>query len=415
MCCQTPGKEIGNSTPFSATFLPDRPITSATVLIRHTFIPTCNSVALGGAIVTIVHMARNTHNKPITYKDAGVDIEAGDQVVHMIQSHVQRTHTPRVIDMFGGFAGLFRLDYNEKLFKKNYREPVLVACTDSVGSKLRVAISMDKLDTIGIDAVAMNVNDLICCGAEPLLLVDYLAVNKVDPPRIVQTFKGVSDGCVQSLCALVGGETCELPDFYKEGDFDLACFAVGVVERTRIVEASRVEVGDVGIAIASDGLHSNGFGLARRVLLERAGYKLTDRPPALNGATLGEEMLRPTRIYVQPVLKMLGGYRVKRVVKAMAHITGGGLPGNLPRVLPKGLTLRVKRDSWQAPPIFRLIASRGPVDPIEMMRVFNMGVGFVMIVAPAFAQPIMNRLRREGERCWILGKVRKGGPDLQWA
>jgi len=353
--------------------------------------------------------------KPITYRQAGVDIDAGEKVVQLLRPLAERTRTARVMDRLGGFAGMFRLDFNEKLFKRNYRDPVLVACTDSIGTKMLVAIAAKKLDTIGIDCVAMNVNDMVCCRAEPLFFIDYLAVNKVVPGRIAELVKGVTDGCVQSGCALLGGETCEMPDVYRPGEFDLAGFAVGVVERSRIIDGSNVEPGDVAIGLASDGLHSNGFGLARRVLLDRAGFKLTDRPSELEGASVGEEMLRPTRIYVKSVLKVLSYYRVKRVVKAMAHITGGGLPGNLPRVLPAGLTVRIKRDSWPVPPIFKLIAARGPVDPIEMMRVFNMGIGFVMIVSPPFVRPITNRLSRLGERCHVLGKVRKGGPELLWA
>jgi phosphoribosylformylglycinamidine cyclo-ligase len=351
----------------------------------------------------------------VTYRDAGVDIEAGEEMVDRIRPLVRRTFTPRVMDHYGGFAGLFRLDYNERLFKRNYTEPVLVGCTDGVGTKLKIAFATGRLDTVGIDLVAMNVNDLVCTGAEPLFFLDYLAVGKLDPARMAEIVKGVAEGCVRAGCALLGGETAEMPDFYKAREFDMAGFAVGVVERRRLIDGGNIEVGDLAIALASDGLHSNGFGLARRVLLDRAGYKLTDRPPELEGASVGEEMLRPTRVYVKPILKVLGGYKVKRIVRAMAHITGGGLAGNLPRVLPDGLTVRVKRDSWYVPAIFKLIAARGPVDSIEMMRVFNMGIGFVMIVAASSANAIMNRLRRMGERCWVLGKVRKGGPGLLWA
>jgi phosphoribosylformylglycinamidine cyclo-ligase len=351
----------------------------------------------------------------MTYKDAGVDIDAGDRMVDLIRPLVERTHTPRVMGAYGGFAGMFRLDFNERLFKQNYREPVLIGCTDGVGTKLMVAFAMDRLDTVGIDLVAMNVNDLICCGGEPLFFLDYLGVGKLDPARMAQIVKGISDGCVQANCALLGGETAEMPAFYKPREFDMAGFAVGVVERRRIIDGRCAEPGDVAIALASDGLHSNGYGLARRVLLEKAGYGVADRPPELDGASVGEEMLRPTRIYVRSVLNVLRHYRVKRVIKALAHITGGGLPGNLPRVLPDGLTVRVKRDSWQVPAIFKLIAAKGPVDDLEMLNVFNMGVGFVLIVAPDFARPIMNRLRTLGERCWVLGKVRKGGPELEWA
>jgi len=356
-----------------------------------------------------------SNGSAITYKDAGVDVEAGQSMVRMIRPLVERTFGPRVMDSYGGFAGLFRLDYNEKLFKRNYKDPVLVACTDGVGTKLKVAFAMDRLDTVGVDLVAMSVNDLICCGAEPLFFLDYLAVGKLSARRTAQIIQGISDGCCQSGCALLGGETAEMREFYKPREFDMAGFCVGVVERGRIIDGSNVQVGDVAIALASNGLHSNGFGLARRVLLDRAGYALSDRPAELDGTSIGEELLRPTRIYVRSVLSVVKNYRVKRVVRAMANITGGALPGNLPRVLPEGLTLRIKRDSWNVPPIFKIIAAKGPVDPIEMMGVFNMGVGLVMIVAPDFARSIMNRLRKAGERCWVLGKVRKGGPELLWA
>jgi phosphoribosylformylglycinamidine cyclo-ligase len=353
--------------------------------------------------------------KPITYKEAGVDIEAGDRMVDLIRPLVERTYSPRVMGSYGGFAGLFSLDFPQKLLKRGYRDPVLVACADGVGTKLMVALAMDKLDTVGIDLVAMNVNDLICVGAEPLFFLDYLGVGKLDPQRMAQIVKGVSDGCAMAGCALLGGETAEMPSFYKPREFDMAGFAVGVVERRRIIDGAGVQSGDVAIAIGADGLHSNGYGLARRVLLEKAGYSVSDRPPELQGASIGQEMLRPTRIYARAVQEVLAAYRVKKVVRAMAHITGGGLGGNLPRVLPEGLTVRIRRDSWQPPAIFRLIAAKGPVDPIEMMRVFNMGVGFVMVVAADFASSVMNRLRKLGERCWVLGKVRPGGPELQWA
>jgi phosphoribosylformylglycinamidine cyclo-ligase len=357
----------------------------------------------------------NSKSKSVTYKQAGVDIEAGEAMVNLIKPMVQATHTPRVMDNFGSFAGLFRLDYGENLFKKRYKDPVLVACTDGVGTKLKIAFSMKRLDTIGIDLVAMSVNDLICCGAEPLFFLDYLAVGKLDPQRMAEIVKGIAKACKRSGCALLGGETAEMPSFYKADEFDVAGFAVGVTERSRIIDGQNVSPGDIAVGIASDGLHSNGYGLARRVLQNIAGYKLTDRPAELNGMSIGEELLRPTRIYVKPVLDVLGQYKVKRTVKAMAHITGGGLGGNLPRVLPKGLSIRIKRNGWPVPPIFKLIARKGPVDRLEMSRVFNMGVGFVMIVAPSFAESIMARLRRSGERCWVLGKVKRGGSGLQWA
>ncbi|HHH75670.1 MAG TPA: phosphoribosylformylglycinamidine cyclo-ligase, partial [Phycisphaerae bacterium] len=325
-------------------------------------------------------MAKETP-KPMTYKQAGVDIDAGEQMVKDIGPLVARTHGPRVMDCLGGFAGLFRLDYNEKLFKRNYTEPVLVGCTDGVGTKVKVAIAMDKLDTVGIDLVAMSVNDLICCGAEPLFFLDYIGTGRLSPARMTQLVKGVSDGCLQAGCALLGGETAEMPDVYSGGDFDLAGFAVGVVERKKIIDSSNIEVGDHVIALASDGLHSNGYGLARRVLFDKAGYSPDDAPPELLGASVGQAMLTPTRIYVKSVMHALAAYKTKKVVKAMAHITGGGLPGNLPRVLPEGFTARIKLDEVPIPPIFDLIAKKGPVDQLEMQRTFNMGVGFVMVVA----------------------------------
>lgn len=389
-------------------------VKNASQVRPRTWLAAAQGVAIVSAAATISAMSAKP-SKSITYKEAGVDIDAGEAVVDLIRPMVERTRTPRVMGNLGGFAGLFRLDFNEKLFKRNYRDPVLVSCTDSVGTKMLVGISMGKLDTIGVDCVAMSVNDLICCGAEPLFFIDYLAVNKVVPTKVAELIKGITDACVESRCALLGGETCEMPDVYKRGDFDIAGFAVGVVERNRIIDGSTVEAGDIAIALASDGLHSNGFGLARKVLFDKAGFDVNDRPPELEGDSVGEALLRPTRIYVRQVLATLEHYSVKRVVKSMSHITGGGLPGNLPRVLPEGLTVRVKRNSWRIPPIFNLIADRGPVDSIEMMRVFNMGVGYVMIVSPHFVEAILNRLSRTGERCWVLGKVCKGGPDLLWS
>ena len=351
----------------------------------------------------------------LTYKGAGVDIDAAEDMVAQIRPLVRRTFGPRVMGSFGGFAGMFRLDYNERLFKRNYADPVIVACTDGVGTKLKVAFLCEKLDTVGIDLVAMSVNDLICCGAEPLLFLDYLALGRLEVDKVEQIVRGISDGCLQAGCALLGGETAEMPDFYADGEFDMAGFAVGVVERRKVIDGSNMEPGDSVIALASDGLHANGFGLARKVLLQRAGYHVDDAPAELEGASIGQAMLAPTRIYAKAVLNILGRYKVKRVVKAMAHVTGGGLAGNLPRVLPKGMAARIRRGSWQVPAIFKLIQKKGPVDETEMYRVFNMGVGLVMVVAPTFAKSIMAQLRRNGERCWELGKIKKGGPDIEWA
>jgi phosphoribosylformylglycinamidine cyclo-ligase len=353
--------------------------------------------------------------KPMTYRQAGVNIEAGDEMVESIRGLVKKTFSPRVLGPFGGFAGLFALDYKQKLLRRNYRDPVLVGCCDGVGSKLKLAFMTGRLDTVGIDLVAMNVNDLICTGGEPLFFLDYVAVGRLDPDRMRDIIAGVSAGCVQAGCALLGGETAEMPDFYAPDEFDLAGFAVGVVERGRIIDGSAVRAGDVLIALASSGLHSNGYGLARKAIFERGKLKAADKPPELGGKTVAEELLTPTRIYVKPVASVLGAYKARPPVKALCHITGSGLPGNLPRVLPAGLTARVKRASWTPPPVFDLIARCGPVDELEMFRVFNMGVGFVMVVSAKHAPAIMKRLRDSGERCWVLGKIVPGGPEIEWA
>ena len=270
-------------------------------------------------------------SKFISYQESGVNIDANDEMVGEIYSSVKSTYGPRVIAAKNGFAGLFRLDYDEKLFKKNYKNPVLVACTDGVGSKVQLAGMADRYDTLGIDLVAMSVNDMLVTGAEPLFFLDYLAVNKLDPARVAQLVQGIAAGCKMADCALIGGETAEMPDTYAKDDFDMAGFAVGVVERDKTIDGDRVREGDVILGLASSGLHSNGYTLARRICFQRNAYRMTDQPKGLAGATVGDVLLEPTRIYVRSVLKLLGRYRVKRVVHAMAHITGGGLVGNLPR------------------------------------------------------------------------------------
>ena len=354
----------------------------------------------------------------MTYKDAGVDIIAGDEMVDQIKHLCQRTHSTRVMGRYGAFAGLFRLDFKEKIFARNYREPVLIACTDGVGTKIKVAAELRRYDTVGIDLVAMNVNDLIVQGGEPLFFLDYLALHKLEPSITTQMVKGISDGCVEAGCALLGGETAEMPAVYAEGEFDMAGFAVGVVEHKKLLDAEDVEAGDSIIGLASSGLHSNGYALARRVV-EKTGIGLEEFVPELK-CTMGEELLRPTRIYVKTVREVLGKYKVKKIVKAMAHITGGGLPGNLPRVLPPGFSARLKRDSWTIPPIFGWIQKNGPVDDEEMLNVFNMGIGYVMIVRPTFTKAIMAKLRTLGEKPCFLGKVKKAGspnaePGLEWS
>ncbi len=353
-------------------------------------------------------MTRNT----TTYKQAGVDIEAGDRLVDLIAPLVRRTYGPRVIGRHGGFAGMLRLDFNDRLFRRNYRDPVLVACTDGVGTKVLVAIQAGRLDTIGIDLVAMSVNDMLTCGAEPLLFLDYVAVSRLEPERVAEIVAGVVTGCEQAECVLLGGETAEMPDLYRANDFDLAGFAVGVVELKRLGAMQAAEPGDVIVGLASDGLHSNGYSLVRRLVLDEAGVGLDDHVPEL-GRTLGEELLVPTRIYVRPVVKLLGAYKVKRTIRGMAHITGGGLPGNVARCLPKGCHAAIRRDSWPVPPIFTYLQSLG-VDEEEMYRVFNMGIGYALIVRPAFVASVMRQLTRSGERPYEIGAVRRGGSGVRF-
>jgi len=342
----------------------------------------------------------------ITYKQTGVDVRAGARWVAAIEASMTSTYDPRVCKhKHGGFAGLFRLDYDEQIFRRNYRKPVLVGCTDGVGTKVLLASRMNRLSTIGIDLVAMNVNDLVTCGAEPLFFLDYLAVHKLDPKHLQDVIEGVAAGCREAGCALLGGETAEMPDLYVPGNFDLAGFAVGVVEHRRVIDGSRVSRGDVLIALPSSGIHSNGYSLVRR-LIAKGGCKL-DRVYDGIGESLGEALLRPTRIYVNSVHRVLKAYRVKRVVTAMAHITGGGLRENIARVLPDECDAVINRSSWRPQPIFDFIRRLGTTRS-EMFKVFNMGIGFVFVVRPYFAQGVMRLLRRAGEQPIRLGNIQRG-------
>lgn len=337
-----------------------------------------------------------------SYARAGVDIDAGNEAVERIKRHVATTVCPGVVGGIGGFAGLFQLDL------KRFSEPVLVSGCDGVGTKLKVAFALGRHDTIGIDAVAMCVNDILVQGAEPLFFLDYLAVGKLMPEQVEQVVAGVAAGCRTAGCALLGGETAEMPGFYPPGEYDLAGFAVGAVERSRLVDGSGIRPGDVVLGLASSGLHSNGFSLARRVLLEEAGLSLGEYLPEL-GCTLGEEMLRPTRIYVRPVLDLL--QKVK--VKGMAHITGGGLLENIPRVLPPGTRVRLKAGAWPVPPIFSLIKVKGNVAEAEMLRTFNLGIGYVLIVAPENEERALELLAALGEKAWTIGTVVAGEPGVE--
>jgi phosphoribosylformylglycinamidine cyclo-ligase len=347
-------------------------------------------------------------SKYVTYEQSGVDLEANDVMVDRIHSHLASTYGPRVIDVPWGFAGLFRLDYDEKLFKKNYRHPVLVACTDGVGSKVRIAAQAKKYDTVGIDLVAMSVNDMLVLGAEPLFFLDYVALHRLEPAVVAEMVKGIAAGCREADCALLGGETAEMPDTYRQGDFDLAGFAVGVVERDRIITGRKVRPGDIILGLGSSGLHSNGYALARNICFKRARHKLTDVIDALDGRTLGDTLLAPTRIYVRPILKLMARYRVKRVVHAMAHITGSGLVGNVPRVLPADCNAVIKKSGWPRPKIFNFLQRTGPVEEEEMFRVFNMGIGYVLVVAPDFADAAARSLLQGGEKVYNIGRITRG-------
>jgi phosphoribosylformylglycinamidine cyclo-ligase len=351
---------------------------------------------------------------PLTYRSAGLDLDVYEQSLAAIAPFVRRTHSPRVLDGFGGFASLFSLDYNTRLFARNYRRPVLVASTDGVGSKLKVAMLAGKHDTVGIDLVAMSVNDCLCTGGEPLMFLDYIAMPKDDPALTGELVKGISDGCLQADCALVGGETAILPDFYKPGDYDMAGFCVGVVEKDHIITGQTIEPGDAVLGLASTGLHSNGFSLVRKIVFERAGLQPADVVPEL-GRTVGEELLEPTRIYARALKHVLHHYPIKRrVVRGLAHITGEGLAGNIPRVLPPGRRVFLRKGSWPVPPVFGWLQRLGDVPEDEMYRVFNMGIGFVAIVSPYFAESVIRQLADDHVPARIIGEVREGDAGVEF-
>jgi phosphoribosylformylglycinamidine cyclo-ligase len=335
------------------------------------------------------------------YREAGVDVEAGRDFVRRIRDMVNSTRRPEVLGGLGGFSGLFQLP-------AGYREPVLVSGTDGVGTKLKLAQQSDRHDTIGIDLVAMCVNDVLTCGAEPLLFLDYLATGKLDPEQLTQVVSGVTEGCRQAGCTLLGGETAEMPGFYQTGEYDLAGFCVGIVEKSQILDGSAVQVGDVAVGLASRGIHSNGYSLVRKIL-ETSSATLTDAPPALGGRTLGDELLTPTCIYVRPVLEAL---RAGLAIHGMAHITGGGLPENLPRCLGEGLSVQVDPDCWTVPPIFRWLATVGAVPLLEMFNTFNMGIGFVLMVPPSQAYQTIQFFENQQIGAWAIGEAIAGTGEL---
>jgi phosphoribosylformylglycinamidine cyclo-ligase len=335
------------------------------------------------------------------YQAAGVDVEAGRAFVQQIKSLVQSTHRPGVLGGFGGFSGWFELP-------EGYRQPVLVSGTDGVGTKLKIAQTLSQHQTIGIDLVAMCVNDIVTCGAEPLFFLDYLATGKLEPAELVQVVAGITDGCKQAGCALLGGETAEMPGFYQVGEYDLAGFTVGVVEKSEILDGSQIQVGDVAIGLASSGIHSNGYSLVRKVI-ETSGVDWSDRPAALGGQTVGEVYLTPTRIYVSTIL---AAKKAKLPIRGMAHITGGGLPENLPRCLGTGQAVQINLGSWPVPAAFTWLAEQGGVTDRDMYHTFNMGIGFVVIVPAAEAQTAINWLQQQGTAAYQIGEIVAGNGEL---
>ncbi len=336
--------------------------------------------------------------KPITYKQAGVDIDEGDRLVRLIAPIVKRTFRKEVLADIGSFGALFRLDL------KKYREPVLVSGTDGVGTKLKIAFLTRKFDTVGIDLVAMCVNDILTLGAEPLFFLDYYATGVLSAEMARDVVKGIANGCLESGCSLIGGETAEMPGFYQAGEFDLAGFAVGIADRRKVVDGKSIKPGDAVIGVLSSGIHSNGYSLVRKVLFEHQGMSVDTYVPELS-QTLGEALLTPTRIYVKGVAAV--SRKVK--IKGMAHITGGGIPGNLPRILPVGLRASLFKNSWEVPALFSLVQSLGSVPESDMKKTFNMGIGYVIVVAPKDADASVALLKKSGYPAFQIGFIEEGG------
>jgi phosphoribosylformylglycinamidine cyclo-ligase len=330
----------------------------------------------------------------VTYKSAGVDIDAGNKFVELIRPLVRTTFRPEVITDIGGFGGLFSFD------AQKYKNPVLVSSTDGVGTKLKVAVLLGKHDTVGIDLVAMCVNDIVVQGAEPLFLLDYLATGKLSLEVSTQIIEGIARGCRTAGCALIGGETAEMPTFYKRGEYDIAGFTVGVVERKKVIDGSSICMGDRLIGLGSSGLHSNGYSLARKVLFQRMGLKVTDWVEDLS-RTVGEELLVPTRIYVKPILGLLRDFQIHGI----AHITGGGFTDNIPRMVPSGCKAVIRRNTWPVPPIFKVIQDGGKISEEEMLRTFNNGIGMVLAVPPQEAKGIITHLESLNEKAYLVGEI----------
>ncbi|QGZ92643.1 phosphoribosylformylglycinamidine cyclo-ligase [Microcystis aeruginosa] len=335
------------------------------------------------------------------YKEAGVDVEAGRAFVEKIRQNVESTFRPEVIGGLGGFGGYFQLP-------SGYQQPVLVSGTDGVGTKLKIAHSLNRHDTVGIDLVAMCVNDVLTSGAEPLFFLDYLATGKLEASQLAAVVSGIASACRDSGCTLLGGETAEMPGFYSAGEYDLAGFCVGIVEKSQLLDGSKVQIGDVAIGLASSGVHSNGFSLVRKII-DTQGLNWQDCPEILDGFSLGEVLLTPTRLYVKPVLELL---RSGLDIHAMAHITGGGIPENLPRCLGKGHSVQIYPESWPVLPIFQWLAQMGSVNAEAMFNTFNMGIGFVIIVPSDLARSTINQLQSSGINAYQIGEVIAGKGEI---
>ncbi len=364
-----------------------------------------------------------------TYKDSGVDLDIYRKSMSRLPRLLGRTHSPRVLANEGGFAGLFQLDFSDGLFARKYQDPVLISGTDGVGTKLKVAQRAGVHSTVGIDLVAMCVNDVLCCGAEPLFFLDYVAMGRDDPALLEAIVQGISDGCVVSNMALIGGETAIMPDLYQADDYDLAGFCVGVVERAKVLDGTTISPGDVVIGVASSGIHSNGFSLVRKIVFDIAKLDATvPLPSDLVGAvadresaseapptTVGEVLLTPTTIYTRAVRGVLAHYKVKSVVHGIAHITGGGVFENLDRILPPGIGVTIDRGSWPIPPVFAWLQKLGDVDDDEMYRVFNMGVGLALVVSRYYAESIQQQMAKTGHASWVIGRAVPGNQTVKWA
>jgi phosphoribosylformylglycinamidine cyclo-ligase len=335
------------------------------------------------------------------YRDAGVDVEAGRDFVRQIKGMVERTARPEVLGGLGGFGGLFRLP-------KGYDEPILVSGTDGVGTKLKLAHDLAQHRTVGIDLVAMCVNDVLTCGAEPLFFLDYVATGKLEPQQLVQVVEGIAKGCELSGCALLGGETAEMPGFYKPNEYDLAGFCVGIVEERNLLNGDRIQVGDVAIGLASSGVHSNGFSLVRKIVGD-GGFSWGDRPTLFNGQSLGEVFLTPTQIYVKTILAAL---KSDLEIHGMAHITGGGLPENLPRCLRGDQAIAIDSTAWPTLPVFEWLAQTGNVKPVDMFNTFNMGIGFVVMVSAAHSERAISWFANQQINAYAIGNVISGNQTL---